>query len=78
MRNLIIFATVAIRLEVALAGRSKGKDCSVGAASTHQSDGGGGGGDCTGIDRNSPDGRIGETERPETVGLWQLIALCLA
>ena len=57
MRNLIIFATVAIRLEVALAGRSKGKDCSVGAASTHQSDGGGGGGDCTGIDRNSPDSR---------------------
>ena len=44
--------------------------------------GGGGrrrkGGDRTGIDRNSPDGRIGETERPETVGLWQLIALCLA
>ena len=36
------------------------------------------GGDRTGIDRNSPDGRIGETERPETVGLWQLIALCLA
>ena len=46
-------------------------------------EGGGGGrrregGDRTGIDRNSPDGRIGETERPETVGLWQLIALCLA
>ena len=44
--------------------------------------GGGGrrrkGGDRTGIDRNPPDGRIGETERPETVGLWQLIALCLA
>ena len=47
--------------------------------------GGGGGGGCrreggdrTGIDRNPPDGRIGETERPETVGLWQLIALCLA
>ena len=35
-------------------------------------------GDRTGIDRNPPDGRIGETERPETVGLWQLIALCLA
>ena len=46
-------------------------------------EGGGGGrrregGDRTGIDRNPPDGRIGETERPETVGLWQLIALCLA
>ena len=47
-----------------------------------EGEGGGGrrreGGDRTGIDRNSPDGRIGETERPETVGMWQLIALCLA